>query len=189
MQDCIIVTDDMLDDSYLEHYGVVGMKWHHRKAVAAASKGNYNNMRRHLNKNINNYNQNPASKARHEKYNSVSQKDIDSYNEKAKARKVAKVALGAAAAAGVGYAAYKNRKTRPNYAADAQRVANETRNSFTSTRQQAQDTINNARRNAQSSSNSHASVSDAAEALRRYQEATNRAASSLDNTRNKRKRR
>lgn len=38
MQDYIIIGDDFVDDSHLEHYGVLGMKWHHHRASLA--KGN-----------------------------------------------------------------------------------------------------------------------------------------------------
>lgn len=205
MTDYLIIGADY-DGDYLAHYGVVGMRWHHRKASSYAAKGNMKKAQKHLDKNIKNQNKVGALETGGNKYTSISNNDV---TKAARRNKMKKIALGTAVIAGgsaylasrvvsgkgpvnerIKEAARQSvRKGQPNYTADAERTARNAVKSVRDTTRNVNDKVNNARATAASHHTSSASSASYAQLtsdrLRAYQEAINRASGAADNARNK----
>lgn len=206
MRDYIITIDE--DDAELMHYGVVGMKWHHRKAVAAAAKGNYKKMQKHLDKNIANQKRmaklgkiDPVSKATSKisKYNNVNPKDVNRYRFTKSMATKAGIAAGTAAL--VGYGGVRivknvaaNKAVRNRYMSPADRMRNDSvqpgvvidniRNTMGNS---SRTTVNRSQspkpKLNRSTVNNTQNVQSVADRLKAYQDAVNNASRAADNAR------
>lgn len=211
MRDYIVTVDESEEE--LMHYGVVGMKWHHRRATAYAAKGNMKKAQQHLDKNIANQKRmaklgkiDPVSKATSKisKYNNVSQKDVNRYRTSKSLATKAGIAAGAGAL--VGYTGVKlvknaaaNKALRNRYMSPADRMRNSSvqpgvvmdnlRNSMgnnnrtTVNRSQTPKPNNN--RRTVNNQNTRSGIDELQKALREYQDLSNRAGADLERRRNK----
>lgn len=182
-----------IDDgsSELMHYGVLGMKWHHRKAVSyaamynrAKTRGNTEAMKRyndkynrHINKNVENGS--PS------KYNRVTKEELRRHG-KAGQRALAAAVISGTAAAVVGKNVYESRK-RQRAQESIRSTINDFRNSVNRGGSAPRHTtVEHTTHRAKTPNDYAERIKRTQDRLKEYQEAVNRA---TNGTTNKKRRR